>query len=211
MAKIKKIYACTNCGATSSKWEGKCPSCEEWNTFVEEIVSKPTTQEEKKLAWKGGGTGSNKSPKPIALPDIVTNDRPRLVTPDGELNRVLGGGIVSGSLVLIGGQPGIGKSTLLLQVALRIPGKILYVSGEESDGQIKMRAERIGGQTSNCFILTETNVTKILNHGKEMQPDLMIIDSIQTLVSPYIDSTPGSVSQVRECAGELQRLSLIHI
>ena len=138
MAKIKKIYACTNCGATSSKWEGKCPSCEEWNTFVEEIVSKPTTQEEKKLAWKGGG-GNNKNPKPIALPDIVANNRPRLVTPDGELNRVLGGGIVSGSLVLIGGQPGIGKSTLLLQVALKIPAKILYVSGEESDGQIEYR------------------------------------------------------------------------
>lgn len=207
MAKIKKIYACTNCGATSSKWEGKCPSCEEWNTFVEEIVSKPTTQEEKKLAWKGGGGRNNKSPKPVALPDIVTNDRPRLLTPDGELNRVLGGGIVSGSLVLIGGQPGIGKSTLLLQVALKIPAKILYVSGEESEGQIKMRAERIGGQTSNCFILTETNVTKILNHAKEMKPDLMIIDSIQTLASPYIDSTPGSVSQVRECAGELQRFA----
>ena len=205
MAKIRKIFACTNCGATSSKWEGKCPSCSEWNTFVEEIISKPTTQEEKKKAWKGGG--SNKDPKPVALPDIVAGERARLVTPDAELNRVLGGGIVSGSLVLIGGQPGIGKSTLLLQVALNIPAKILYVSGEESDEQIKMRAERIGGHTSNCFILTETNVTKILNHAQEMRPDLVIIDSIQTLASPYIDSTPGSVSQVRECAGELQRFA----
>ena len=205
MAKIRKIFACTNCGATSSKWEGKCPSCNEWNTFVEEIISKPTTQEEKKKAWKGGG--SNKDPKPVALPDIVAGERARLVTPDAELNRVLGGGIVSGSLVLIGGQPGIGKSTLLLQVALNVPAKILYVSGEESDEQIKMRAERIGDQTSNCFILTETNVTKILNHAQEMRPDLVIIDSIQTLASPYIDSTPGSVSQVRECAGELQRFA----
>lgn len=205
MAKIKKVFACTNCGATSSKWEGKCPSCGEWNTFVEEIVSKPTTQEEKKQAWKGGG--NSKSPKPVALPDIVAGERPRLVTPDGELNRVLGGGIVSGSLVLIGGQPGIGKSTLLLQVALNVPAKILYVSGEESEEQIKMRAQRIGEQTSNCFILTETNVTKILNHAQELKPDLVVIDSIQTLVSPYIDSTPGSVSQVRECAGELQRFA----
>ncbi len=205
MAKIRKIFACTNCGATSSKWEGKCPSCSEWNTFVEEIISKPTTQEEKKKAWKGNG--KNKDPKPVALPDIVAGDRARLVTPDKELNRVLGGGIVSGSLVLIGGQPGIGKSTLMLQVALNVPAKILYVSGEESDEQIKMRAERIGEQTSNCFILTETNVTKILNHAREMNPDLVIIDSIQTLASPYIDSPPGSVSQVRECAGELQRFA----
>ena len=205
MAKIRKVFACTNCGSTSPKWEGKCPSCGEWNTFVEEIISKPTTQEEKKKAWKGGG--NKKDPKPVALPDIVAGERARLITPDAELNRVLGGGIVSGSLVLIGGQPGIGKSTLLLQVALNIPAKILYVSGEESDEQIKMRAERIGDQTSNCFILTETNVTKILNHAQEMKPDLVIIDSIQTLVSPYIDSTPGSVSQVRECAGELQRFA----
>lgn len=206
MAKVRKIYACTSCGTTSSKWEGKCPACGEWNTFVEEVVSKPTKQEEKKQVWKGAN-GSAKSPRPVALPDIVAGERSRLVTPDGELNRVLGGGIVSGSLVLIGGQPGIGKSTLLLQVALSVPVKILYVSGEESEEQIKMRAERIGDQTSNCFILTETNVTKILNHAKELTPDLVIIDSIQTLSSPYIDSTPGSVSQVRECAGELQRFA----
>jgi len=206
VAKVKKIFACTSCGSTSSKWNGKCNSCGEWNTLVEEVVTKPTAQEAKKQAWKGSSI-SSKSPKPVALPDIVAGERARLVTPDGELNRVLGGGIVSGSLVLIGGQPGIGKSTLLLQVALKVPAKILYVSGEESDEQIKMRAERIGGQTSNCFILTETNVTKILNHAKEMEPDLVIIDSIQTLASPYIDSTPGSVSQVRECAGELQRFA----
>ena len=206
MAKIKKIYACSSCGVTSSKWEGKCSSCGEWNTFVEEIITKPTTQEEKKKAWQSKD-GNQKSPKPIALPDIVAGERPRLVTPDRELNRVLGGGIVSGSLVLIGGQPGIGKSTLLLQVALTVPVKILYVSGEESEEQIKMRAERIGKGTSNCFILTETNVTKILNHARELAPKLVIIDSIQTLSSPYIDSTPGSVSQIRECTGELQRFA----
>ena len=206
MAKVRKIFACTNCGNTSSKWEGKCPACDEWNTFVEEVISKPTTQEQKKQAWKGSN-GSTKGPRPVALPDIQAGERARIVTPDGELNRVLGGGIVNGSLVLIGGQPGIGKSTLLLQVALSVPVKILYVSGEESEEQIKMRAERIGEQTSNCFILTETNITKILNHAKELEPDLVIIDSIQTLSSPYIDSTPGSVSQVRECAGELQRFA----
>ena len=205
MAKVRKIFACTNCGTTSSKWEGKCPGCEEWNTFVEEVITKPTAQEEKKKAW--AGAGKSKSPKPVALPDIVAGERQRLVTPDGELNRVLGGGIVAGSLVLIGGQPGIGKSTLLLQVALTIPHKILYVSGEESEEQIKMRAERIGPPNSDCFILTETNVTKILQHAKEMSPDLVVIDSIQTLMSPHIDSTPGSVSQVRDCAGELQRFA----
>lgn len=131
----------------------------------------------------------------------------RLVAPDEELNRVLGGGIVPGSLVLIGGQPGIGKSTLLLQLALHIPVKILYVSGEESEEQIKMRADRIGGQASNCYILAETNTSKILKHAQNLKPDLLIIDSIQTLSSPHIDSMPGSVSQVRECAGELQRFA----
>ena len=206
MAKVRKIFACTNCGTTSSKWEGKCPGCEEWNTFVEEVITKPTTQEEKKKAW-AGTSGKSKSPKPVALPDIVAGERQRLVTPDGELNRVLGGGIVAGSLVLIGGQPGIGKSTLLLQVALTVPNKILYVSGEESEEQIKMRAERIGPPNSDCYILTETNVTKILQHAKEMSPELVVIDSIQTLMSPHIDSTPGSVSQVRDCAGELQRFA----
>lgn len=131
----------------------------------------------------------------------------RLSTPDEELNRVLGGGIVPGSIVLIGGQPGIGKSTLLLQLALQIPVTILYVSGEESDEQIKMRADRIGGQASNCYILAETNTSKILKHAQNLQPALIVIDSIQTLSSPHIDSMPGSVSQVRECAGELQRFA----
>lgn len=148
-----------------------------------------------------------KSPVPVALPEIQAGNTQRLITPDNELNRVLGGGIVGGSLVLIGGQPGIGKSTLLLQIALGIPAKILYVSGEESEEQIKMRADRLGVLNPNCFILTETNTTKILNHAQKLNPDLVIVDSIQTLSSPHIDSTPGSISQVRDCAAELQRFA----
>ncbi len=206
MAKIKKIFACTHCGATSPKWIGKCPSCESWNTYVEEVIVKATSQEEKKKAWKKTGS-SFSGPQIIALPQIKAGKTARIQSPDQELNRVLGGGIVSGSLVLIGGQPGIGKSTLMLQLALGITAKILYVSGEESEEQIKMRADRIGQQHSDCYILTETNVSKILTQAQQLQPDLLVIDSIQTLSSPHLDSTPGSVSQVRECAGELQRFA----
>lgn len=204
MAKVKKVFACTNCGAMSPKWIGKCPSCGEWNTYQEEIISKPTKQEEKKKAWSAVSTRSN-APKPIALPEIKAGTTRRLLSPDGEFNRVLGGGIVSGSIVLIGGQPGIGKSTLMLQIALGIEAKLLYVSGEESEQQIKMRADRIGPPSADCYILTETNTTKILNHAQEVSPDVIVIDSIQTLSSPHIESMPGSISQVRECAGELQR------
>ncbi len=144
MAKIKKIYACTNCGNTSAKWEGKGPACGEWNTYTEEIVSKtPDTNEEKKKVWREG-KGKNQAPKPTPLQKITTGTTQRYPTYDGELNRVLGGGIVSGSLVLIGGQPGIGKSTLMLQIALSLDLKVLYISGEESEEQIKMRADRIG-------------------------------------------------------------------
>lgn len=206
MAKVKKIFACTNCGATSPKWVGKCPACDEWNTYQEEVITKSTPQEEKRKAWKKPAAFQN-SPAPVRLPEIKAGNTTRLVSPDEELNRVLGGGIVSGSLILIGGQPGIGKSTLMLQVALNIDAKILYVSGEESEEQIKMRAERIGEIQSDCYILTETNSTKILNHAQDLEPDLMVIDSIQTLASPHIESMPGSVSQVRECAGELQRFA----
>jgi len=206
LAKVKKIFACTNCGATSPKWMGNCSSCNEWNTYVEEVLVKPTAQEEKKKAWQGTRLKKN-DPRPVALPDIQAGSTQRLVTPDKELNRVLGGGIVSGALMLIGGQPGIGKSTLLLQVALRVPAKVLYVSGEESEEQIKMRADRIGNQSADCYILTETNVTKILSHAQNLEPQLLVIDSIQTLISPHIESTPGSVSQVRECSGELQRFA----
>ena len=205
MAKVKKIYVCTNCGANSPKWIGNCPSCNEWNTYHEEVLVKNTAQEEKKKAWQGGASG--KEPAPVALTEIKAGETSRLVTPDSELNRVLGGGIVSGSLVLIGGQPGIGKSTLMLQVALSVPVKILYVSGEESEEQIKMRADRLGNLQSNCFILTETNTSKILTHAKSLDPELVIIDSIQTLSSPHLDSTPGSVSQIRDCTAELQRFA----
>jgi DNA repair protein RadA/Sms len=184
---------------------GKCPHCEEWNTYVEEVISRETTQEEKQRSWKGSDKKS--APRPIPLPEIQAGDTQRLTAPDGELNRVLGGGIVPGSLVLIGGQPGIGKSTLMLQVALQLGAIVLYVSGEESEEQIKMRADRIGGQPSQCYVLAETNTTKILNHAQQLVPSLIIIDSVQTLSSPHIESMPGSVSQVRECAGELQRFA----
>ena len=205
LAKIKTIFACTNCGATSPKWIGKCPHCQEWNTYVEEVLSKDTTTEAKDKAWKSNSQTSGN--RPVALPDIKAGKTERLHTPDGELNRVLGGGIVPGSLVLIGGQPGIGKSTLLLQLALQVQHTILYISGEESDEQIKMRADRLGGQADNCYILAETNTNKLLKHAQNLRPDLIIIDSIQTLSSPHIESMPGSVSQVRECAGELQRFA----
>lgn len=207
MAKIKTIFFCSNCGASSPKWLGKCPSCGEWNTYHEEVVGKqPETQAEQKQTWKKSG-GKQDAPRPVPVGDIRAGRTLRLDAGDSELNRVLGGGIVSGSLVLIGGQPGIGKSTLLLQVALRLAAKVLYVSGEESEEQIKMRADRIGNATSHCYVLTETNVSKLLAHANELEPNLVIIDSIQTLSSPFIDSTPGSISQVRECTGELQRFA----
>lgn len=174
---------------------------------MEEVVTKETAQESKRKAWQGQPTISKSGPKPVLLENIVAGNRQRLVTPDKELNRVLGGGIVSGSLILLGGQPGIGKSTLLLQIALQTNARVLYVSGEESEEQIKMRADRISDKKSDCYILTETNTTKILTHAQQLSPDLIITDSIQTLASPHIDSTPGSISQVRECAGELQRFA----
>jgi DNA repair protein RadA/Sms len=205
LTKVKKIFICSNCGANSPKWIGKCPSCEEWNSYHEEVIIKNSTQEEKRKTWQNAISG--KGPQPIALPEIKAGNTQRLATPDQEFNRVLGGGIVGGSLILIGGQPGIGKSTLMLQVALTVPAKILYVSGEESEEQIKMRSDRIGKPHSNCFILTETNTSKILAHAQNLLPDLMVIDSIQTLSSPHVDSTPGSISQVRDCAGELQRFA----
>ena len=207
MAKIKKIFVCTDCGATSPKWIGKCPSCDNWNTYQEEVISKPTATELKRASW-GPKEGSKPSSKPVLVADIQTGQRIRYTTPDPELNRVLGGGIVQGSLILIGGQPGIGKSTLMLQVALKMSeARILYVSGEESEEQIKMRAERISNSPNNCYILNETNVSKIIKHVQNLEPDLVVIDSIQTLSSPFIESMPGSISQIRECAGELQRFA----
>lgn len=166
-----------------------------------------TAKEAARKSWQPKSPAGKGGPRPVPLPKIEARKTERLATPDGELNRVLGGGIVPGSLVLIGGQPGIGKSTLMLQVAMGIPAKILYVSGEESEEQIKMRADRLTNKQSDCYILTETNVARITSLAEELQPDLLIIDSIQTLAAPYIDSMPGSVSQVRESAGELQRFA----
>jgi len=204
LAKLRTVFICSNCASTSPKWIGKCPSCEKWNTYEEDVISKPTKQEEKKKIWSKPNKAAAKA---IPLTEIKPGNKQRLVTTDAELNRVLGGGIVSGSIILIGGQPGIGKSTLLLQVATAINAKILYVSGEESEEQIKMRADRIGKDQSNCYILTETNTAKILTQAQQLQPDLLIVDSIQTLSSPHIDSAPGSISQVRDCAVELQRFA----
>lgn len=204
LSKVKKVFVCTECGASAPKWFGKCPSCESWNTCVEEVIARTTTQEEKQRVWEVG-SATRSAPRPIPLPDIQAGNVMRLITPNEELNRVLGGGIVPGSLVLIGGQPGIGKSTLMLQIAMQVPAKVLYVSGEESEEQIRMRADRIGELRPNCYVLTETNTGKILTHAQNLQPELIVIDSIQTLSSPIIESIAGSVSQVRECAGELQR------
>jgi len=203
MAKVKKQFFCNNCGASSPKWVGKCPACEEWNTYVEEVLVKGDKKEERRT-WRDK---DQRQAVPILIQEVKAGDTQRIVTADEELNRVLGGGIVTGSLVLIGGQPGIGKSTLMLQIALQLPVKVLYVSGEESEEQIKMRTERIGMNNAQCYVMTETNTQNIFKHFKNLRPGLMVVDSIQTLTSPHLDSTPGSVSQIRECAGELQRLA----
>ena len=212
MAKTKIAYFCQSCGFEAAKWLGKCPSCSQWNTFVEEVLEKDNKAVP---SWKTNSTSMQRSNKPVQVSDITFTEEDRLLTPDAEFNRVLGGGIVPGSLVLIGGEPGIGKSTLMLQLALNMPGiKVLYVSGEESDRQIKMRAERLapqppkGGVIGNsCYILTETSTQNIFKQIEELEPDLVVIDSIQTLHSAHIESTPGSVSQVRECTAELLRFA----
>jgi DNA repair protein RadA/Sms len=197
MAKVKSSYFCQSCGAQSPKWLGKCPACGEWNTYVEEII-----QKEDKQAWNSSTLQVANKPKVIT--DITYNEEERLRTPDTELNRVLGGGVVPGSLVLIGGEPGIGKSTLMLQIALHLGNvKVLYVSGEESEQQIKMRAERIGIKGNNCFILNETSTQNIFKQIEVLLPQILIIDSIQTLHSAFIESGAGSISQVRECTAEL--------
>lgn len=206
MAKTKSAYFCQHCGYESPKWLGKCPSCQEWNSFVEELVEKGGS---KVPEWRSGEVSIKKTNKAAVIHEIIYADEPRIITVDKELNRVLGGGIVAGSLVLIGGEPGIGKSTLMLQLALTLPGlKTLYVSGEESEQQIKMRAERLmQSSKANCYILTETSVQHIFKQIEHTTPDLVIIDSIQTLYSSLIESTPGSVSQVRECTAELLRFA----
>jgi len=194
--KIQTAFFCQNCGTQSPKWLGKCPNCNEWNSFVEENITKETKSSS---AFK-----SSKINTPKLLNDIDNHEERRIVTNDKELNRVLGGGIVPGSLILLGGDPGIGKSTLLLQFALSSKSKtILYISGEESEKQIKMRAERIEKNSDHCFILTETSTQNIFNQIEKVQPDVVVIDSIQTIHSNSIESTPGSVSQIRECTSEL--------
>lgn len=204
MAKVKTSYFCQNCGAQSPKWIGKCPSCGEWNTYVEEIVQKAGD-----TRTSGFGTRSTeRAPKPVKLQEIRAGEEKRIPVYDKELARVLGGGIVPGSLVLFGGEPGIGKSTLMLQLATNIKDlRVLYISGEESEEQIRMRAERIGIANPDCFILTETNTQNIFQQVQQLQPQLLIIDSIQTLHTAHIESSPGSVSQVRECAAELLRFA----
>ncbi len=205
MAKSRTIFFCSNCGASSPKWIGKCPHCNEWNTYQEELIQKETAAEEKRRSWSTSQKGE--ASKAVPIQKIHSGKTHRLVTPDGELNRVLGGGVVPGSLVLIGGQPGIGKSTLMLQVALQLNARVLYVSGEESEEQIKMRADRLSADGSDCFVLTETNTSKILQQAQEIQPQLMVVDSIQTMSTPFLDSAPGGIAQVRECAAELLRFA----
>ena len=202
MAKPKTSYFCQSCGAQSAKWVGKCPVCNEWNTYVEEVIER----EETKISSKSFST--KREAKPILLRNVERQSIDRIDTQDSELNRVLGGGIVPGSLILIGGEPGIGKSTLMLQLAIQLQNhKILYVSGEESEQQIKMRAERIAPPGEHCYIFSETNTQNILRQANELQPDLIIVDSVQTLHSSHIESPPGSVSQIRECTGEFQRFA----
>lgn len=205
MAKVKTAFFCQSCGTQYAKWQGQCNACKEWNTLVEEVI-----QKEEKTAWKAVSSSPNtmkKVAKPLKVREIDSTEEIRMNTMDGELNRVLGGGLVPGSMVLLGGEPGIGKSTLLLQISLRLPFKTLYVSGEESQKQIKMRAERINPANDNCYILTETNTQNIFRQIEEIQPDVLIIDSIQTLHTEYIESSAGTVSQIKECTAELTKFA----
>jgi DNA repair protein RadA/Sms len=204
MSKVKTSFFCTNCGYESAKWLGKCPSCQQWNSFIEEVITKEDSKT--KTNWKE--EGRSHGTKTILISDIESGEEKRIVTKDPELNRVLGGGIVPGSLVLVSGEPGIGKSTLFLQIALQLTQlTTLYVSGEESEQQIKMRADRINIKHTDFYLLTETATQQIFQEIKKLKPQLVVIDSIQTLQSQYIDSSPGSISQIRECASEFQRFA----
>jgi DNA repair protein RadA/Sms len=198
MAKVKTTFFCQNCGTQYAKWQGQCNSCKQWNTISEEVIQKP-----EKNDWKPSSSTTKRVSKPLKINEIDTAKEARLNMQDAEFNRVLGGGMVQGSLTLLGGEPGIGKSTLLLQIALSLPYKTLYVSGEESQKQIKMRAERINPKENNCYILTETKTQNIFKQIEAVEPDLVIIDSIQTLHSDYIESSAGSISQIKECTTEL--------
>ena len=199
MAKVKTTFFCQSCGAQSAKWQGQCTSCKSWNTIAEELVQKPDKKD-----WKLGGQNTpNRVSKPLKISEIDTAKTVRMDTADGEFNRVLGGGIVPGSLTLLGGEPGIGKSTLMLQISLKLPYKTLYVSGEESQKQIKLRAERIQPLNDTCYILTETKTQHIFKQIEALKPDVVVIDSIQTLQSDYLEASAGSVSQIKECTSEL--------
>jgi len=205
MSKTKSAFFCQECGYESAKWLGKCPSCNTWNSFVEEIIVKGSVNMEKD-EW-AEYKRDNKI-KTIAINAVSSAEEKRIITPDPELNRVLGGGIVAGSIVLVAGEPGIGKSTLFLQDGLMMKDIVtLYISGEESEQQIKMRADRIGIASENFYLLTETGTKTIFQEIKKLKPQLVIVDSIQTLQSPFIESGPGSISQIRECAAELQRFA----
>jgi DNA repair protein RadA/Sms len=200
MAKSKIVFFCRNCGAEAPKWLGRCPECGQWNTYVEEVVRTKSSAEHHRDPEKGA--------VPVRLSEISSAGEVRLDTGIGEFNRVLGGGLVYGSVVLLGGEPGIGKSTLALQMALNLPNeKVLYVSGEESNRQIKIRAERIGLSNENCLFLCETSLDALFSQIDQVRPSLVIIDSVQTLQDESIESSPGSISQVRECAVKMLRFA----
>jgi DNA repair protein RadA/Sms len=201
MAKAKTVFVCRNCGFEAPKWVGKCPSCNQWNSFSEEAIVKTSAIADSPFFSSGGGV-------PVKLHEVDSKSQPRLDTQTAELNRVLGGGLVRGSVILIGGEPGIGKSTLALQVALAMSNyKVLYISGEESVQQISMRAERIGRKNENCYVLSEITLQSIFNHLQNLKPDILIIDSVQTLQDESLESSPGSISQIRECAGKLMKFA----
>ncbi|MBL6878140.1 DNA repair protein RadA [Flavobacteriaceae bacterium] len=198
MSKVKTTFICNNCGTNFPKWQGQCTSCKSWNSISEEVILKTNSN-----SWETETVKSVKSNTPQKISNIVYKEEDRLVTSDTEFNRVLGGGIVPGSLTLLGGEPGIGKSTLLLQIAIRLPYSTLYVSGEESQSQIKMRANRMNYESDDCYVLTEISLESIFKQIQKTQPQILIIDSIQTLKTELVDSAPGSVSQIKTCTSEL--------
>jgi DNA repair protein RadA/Sms len=196
MSKVKTSFFCQSCGTQHSQWQGQCNSCKQWNTLTEEVVEKPD-----KKNWKTEKKASKIS-KPLKINQIEISSESRIDTGDAELNRVLGGGIIPGALMLLGGEPGIGKSTLLLQIAMTVSCKVLYVSGEESQRQIKIRSDRMSTSSDQCYVLSETNTQNIFSQIETLAPELVVIDSVQTLHTDYIDSSPGSVSQIKECTAE---------
>lgn len=207
MSKVKKSFFCQHCGYESVKWLGQCPGCNQWNSFVEEVIEKNNNKEN----WSEYHTAKGRGTKAVPLREVKSSEEKRIITADAELNRVLGGGIVSGSIILVAGEPGIGKSTLFLQNGLQLQHhRVLYISGEESEQQIKMRADRLTNKEitlahDNFFLLTETSTQSIFQEIKKLKPDVVIVDSVQTLQSNFIDASQGSISQIKECAGEFQR------